>query len=248
MQWSISVFFLITCAFYAKEESSTHSVKTIQTWSAQERLSCLDTWFVLEKDNCMCGNTFDGIVSCDEYTKEVGVQECFCITRYHIRNTTLAVLGQCMLNCVNNTAISLAVYIYHHVPRDLVSGDNNNSVCGYLHRKGTLCGQCEDGYYVAAYSYTFECIRCHHQSQFFPNWLWYMLVAYIPLTLFMIIILVFRVSVVSPKLYGAVAIIQNIASPLSIRVMTQTAKHEKIFYKILQVWITLSSVWNLDFF
>ena len=126
MQWSISVFFLITCAFYAKEESSTHSVKTIQTWSAQERLSCLDTWFVLEKDNCMCGNTFDGIVSCDEYTKEVGVQECFCITRYHIRNTTLAVLGQCMLNCVNNTAISLAVYIYHHV---LVSGDNNNSTC-----------------------------------------------------------------------------------------------------------------------
>ena len=110
-------------------------------------------------------------------------------------------------NCVN-VSKSYYDYMYHRVPRDLVGGDDNNSVCGYLHRKGTLCGQCMHNYYRAAYSYTFHCIYCE-ESQ----WLLYIVVAYVPLTFFIIFILVFRVSVVSPKLYGTISMLQTLASP-----------------------------------
>ena len=57
-------------------------------------------------------------------------------------------------------------------------------MCGYLHRKGTLCGQCVHNYYRAAYSYTFHCIIYCEESQ----WLLYIVVAYVPLTFFIIFI------------------------------------------------------------
>ena len=79
---------------------------------------------------------------------------------------------------------------------------DNNSVCGYLHRTGTLCGQCVHNYYRAAYSYTFYCIYCEESK-----WLLYIVVAYAPLTVFIILILIFRVSVVSPKLYGTISML-----------------------------------------
>ena len=249
MQWSTVAIFLSVCAFYTREDSGTGSVEAVETsWGAEEKLSCVDTWFVPENGSCVCGNTFDGIISCDEYTKEVEVEDCYCITLDYTstRNTTRPVMGQCSFNCVNVTK-SYSDYIYHHVPRELVSGDDNNSVCGYLHRDRTLCGRCEDGYYMAAYSYTFECIHCH-QAKYIPNWLWYVLVAYLPLTIFIIIILVFRVSVVSPKLYGVIIIVQNVTSPLNIRILVEAVKHDYTLNIIYQVMTSLMSIWNLDFF
>ena len=247
MHWSTVAFILSACVLYTKEDSGTGSVEAVESsWGAEENLSCPDTWFVPENGSCVCGNTFHGIVLCDEYTKEVGVEDCHCITLDYTssHNTTRPVMGQCSFNCVNNTKL---YHIYHHVPQDLVSVGDNNSVCGYLHRKGTLCGQCEDGYYMAAYSYTFECIHCH-QAKYIPNWLWYVLVAYLPLTLFIIIILVFRVSVVSPKLYGAITIVQNVNEPLNILILSEGVRHDYTLNIIYQVATTLMNIWNLDFF
>ena len=76
------------------------------------------------------------MVSCDEGTKEVRVLDCYCITFDSTSNKT--VVGECFVNCVN-VSKSYYDYMYHRVPRDLVGGDDNNSVCGYLHRTGTLC-------------------------------------------------------------------------------------------------------------
>ena len=44
--------------------------------------TCPDTWFVPRGPNgeCECGYSFDGVVSCDEGTKEVRVLDCYCIT------------------------------------------------------------------------------------------------------------------------------------------------------------------------
>ena len=204
--------------------------------------TCPDTWFVPRGPNgeCECGYSFDGVVSCDEETKEVRVLDCYCITFDSTSNKT--VVGECFVNCVN-VSKSYYDYRYHRVPRDLVGGDDNNSVCGYLHRKGTLCGQCMHNYYRAAYSYTFHCTYCE-ESQ----WLLYIVVAYVPLTFFIIFILVFRVSVVSPKLYGTISMLQTLASPLNIRVLQEAATHVGSVYLLAEVFLAAMSIWNLDFF
>ena len=204
--------------------------------------TCRDTWFVPRGPNgdCECGYSFNGVVSCDEGTKEVRVLDCYCITFDSTSNKT--VVGECFVNCAN-VSKSYYDYMYHPVPRDLVGGDDDNSVCGYLHRTGTLGGQCVHNYYRAAYSYTFHCIYCE-ESQ----WLLYIVVAYVPLTVFIIFTLVFRVSVVSPKLYGTISMLQTLASPLNIRVLQEAATHVGSVHLVTQGFLAAMSIWNLDFF
>ena len=108
--------------------------------------------------------------------------------------------------------------------------DDNNS-------KGTLCTTI---YYCAAYSYTFHCIYCE-ESQ----WLLDIVVAYVPLTFF---IIVFRVSVVSPNLYGMISMLQTLASPLNVRVVQEAATHVGSVYLLADVFLAAMSIWNLDFF
>ena len=242
--WNLVILMLVWISG-ALHESNVAERENRDLYSRANNGSCLDTWFVRVGNSCECGKTFDGVVYCDQETKYVGVADCYCMTFDSTRNT--AVLGTCLFNCVNVTK-SYSDTVYHHVPRDLGRGDDNNSVsvCGYLYRQGALCGECKDGYYTAAYSYTFECIEC--KSSQIVYWLFYIVVAYLPLTVFVIIILVFRVRVVSPKLYGAVSLTQNLVSPLNIRVLIEAAKYNHVVNIILQIVVSTLGVWNLDFF
>ena len=146
-------------------------------------------WFVWDDHtkSCRCGDDLDGIIKCDTLTKQLSVIDCHCLT---IHGTTggekLPVIGKCIYNCANHTYFKDA--IYHGAPSD----------CASLNRQGTLCGQCLDVYTVPAYSYEFKCIRCDSELQ---NWGLYIVFAFLPLTVFIVIILVFRINVLSPKLH-----------------------------------------------
>ena len=76
----------------------------------------------------------------------------------------------------------------------------------------------------------------------------YIVAAYVPLTFFIIFILVFRVSVVSPKLYGTISMLQTLASPLNIRVLQEAATHVGSVHLVTQGFLAAMSIWNLDFF
>ena len=206
--------------------------------------SCPDTWFVHRGNSCKCGETYYDTVSCDEDTKEVGVLDCYCMTFDSTHNAT--VLGACFYNCVNVTK-SYIDFIYHNVPRDIASAVDNNSVCGYLYRNGTLCGQCIDGYYPAVYSYSFECVPCNDVN-LKSNWGIYVAIAYLPLTVFIIFLFMFRVSVVSPKLNAVIFITQNVVTPNNARIVMMAAKHNPPGNIIAKVVLTVLSIWNFDFF
>ena len=233
---------ILLCAFSLCKRTTTIGTHTIdEAAEFPARATCPDTWFVPSHNGkCQCGHTFHGVVSCDEDTKEVRVLDCFCMTFDSSRNKT--VVGECLYNCLN-TSKSHKDYMYHPVPRDLAKDGNNNSVCGYLHRTGTLCGECVNNHFLPAYSYTYHCIRCDRSQ-----WLLYIVVAYIPLTIFIAFILVFRVSVVSPKLYGMISLLQTLALPLNIRVLQDSPRYNKYLHKMVEILIAAFSIWNLDFF
>ena len=156
----------------------------------------------------------------------------------------VTVLGACFYNCVNVTK-SYNDFSYHHVPRDIASA--NNSVCGYLYRTGTLCGQCLDGYYPAVYSYNFDCVYCS-DKHLKTNWGIYVAFAYLPLTIFIIFLFLFRVSVVSPKLNAVIFITQTVVSPLNARIVLMAAKHNLPVNIIAKIGLTIFGIWNFDFF
>ena len=121
-----------------------------------------------------------------------------------------------------------------------------NETCSYLRRTGTLCGECMGGYVPPAYSYNMECFKCSHTHH---NWLKYMAVAFLPLTVFMIIILVFRVSVLSPKLHALVFAFQNFSVPVNMRIFAPSEQYFTPVGKFaFQTMSVLYGVWNLVFF
>jgi len=73
----------------------------------------------------------------------------------------------------------------------------NRFMCGPLHRKGWLCGECEDGFGLALYSYTLECKKCWGHGL---GWVLYITLTVIPTTIIYIIVVVFCISATSSSL------------------------------------------------
>ena len=205
---------------------------TVESEANGQTCKDINLWFVWDNEtkSCHCGDDLNGIVQCDTLTKELSVIDCYCLTVHSTKDEQkLPVVGKCIFNCANQTR-----YMYHGAPSD----------CASLNRQGTLCGQCLDGYTVPAYSYEFKCIRCDSQLE---NWGLYIVFAFLPLTVFIVIILVFRINVLSPKLNMFVFSAQGIAIPIFIRLVL--AFVSKGFYKITAgIIITVYGIWNLDFF
>ena len=88
-------------------------------------------------------------------------------------------------------------------------------------------------------------MKCSHTSY---NWLKYILAAFLPLTVFFIIILSFRVSVTSPQLNAFVFISQILAAPANARFLLLTLQDLPTFSVVVRIVLAMYGIWNLDFF
>ena len=122
-------------------------------------------------------------------------------------------------------------------------------MCGTFNRTGTLCGKCSNNTYLRAYSYDMSCCSCGNQIYSFLK---YIVVGYVPLTLFCILVLILQINISASELQGYVFFCQILASPVISRsIMFYLGegglKHSP--YKIgIQLIGTLYGIWNLDFF
>ena len=73
----------------------------------------------------------------------------------------------------------------------------NDYMCDPLNRKGIVCGECADGFGPSVTSYGNKCANCTNTWYHIPLFLF---AHFVPLTVLYIIILVFRISVVSPPI------------------------------------------------
>ena len=119
-----------------------------------------------------------------------------------------------------------------------------------LHRTGTLCGMCQDGYYPLAYSFDMTCVQCPNGKS---NWWKFLLAAFLPLTIFCIIILFFKINVVSSRFQGFLFYSQIVSMPAMMRVIIFMANYDnksirKAAHITVQSLGALYGIWNLDFF
>jgi hypothetical protein len=196
----------------------------------------LNIWFVWNSQtkSCRCGDDLGGIVNCDTVTKQLSVIDCYCLTvHYTTRGTAFPLVGNCIFNCENSSRFD---FVYHGTPSD----------CAGLNRQGTLCGQCLDVYTVPAYSYEFKCIRCDSELE---NWGLYTVFAFLPLTVFIFIISVFRINVLSPKLNVFVFAAQGISVPFFLRILLYILSQANGVFvdTLVRLILALYGIWNLDF-
>ena len=74
----------------------------------------------------------------------------------------------------------------------------------------------------------------------------YIVVAYFPLTVFLLLVLCCRISATSAKLNAFVTVAQTIAIPANLRVILQSNEHP--YLPLIQILATIYGIWNIDFF
>ena len=191
-------------------------------------------WFTNETGECLPGPTLGGIIQYDLLTLQTSLLECYCMTE----EDGSLVVGSCMYTCK-------AVMGYYPLPCHV--SQLENLTCADLHRHGKLCGQCEDGYAIPVYSYDLACVKCENYTY---NWLKYVAVAFLPLTVFYILVTLFSISFTSPLLTGLVMAFQIAGHPVQAQVFLSIVKSRVLVLepKFLMVLLSILSLGNLDFF
>ena len=169
------------------------------------------------------------------------VLRCYCLTP---TNTTIVnstevqyALGHCLYGCI----------ITNRHNEYYLDNYWNSTLCSQYNRSRTLCGRCKDGYGPAVYSFSLRCVSCQHVS-FWKQLLLYILVAYGPLTIFLVIIVLFSISVNSAPLHGWIFVSQIMACSFYVRVVTRMAELHHIDQYSYKIFATFYGIWNLDFF
>ena len=153
-------------------------------------------------------------------------------------------VGQCFY-CPQNNELNRSSFIT--LPES--SDDLNEFFCGDLNREGVTCAHCKANYSVAVNSNQLKCIPCSSDSIFY-SWVFYLLAEYLPLTIMLVIVIVFNISVTSGPANAFIFFAQIISTTFGIDAngiidypsITPAASVLK------QIYVSLYAFWNLSFF
>ena len=193
-------------------------------------------------NECVCGATLPNIISCqqDTLTASVSTGNRICIFFSEELQTTL--VGTCPYGYGGRT-----------LPNNVSKfKEKNDKFCFHLHRTGPLCGECVENYTLPVYSYYLGCVKCESYK---TGWIKFIAAAFVPLTLFYILVITFRISATSPTLKAFVMVNQVLAIPPIIPLMyssnlvTNPYYHVSFFTQFsVDFIIVIFAIWNLDFF
>ena len=205
--------------------------------------SCPPWKYRNSNSTCVCGDSLGDIVLCEDDRSTVEILTCHCMS-YSDQSDGVILAGNCPYLCTDS------FYSIIHNQAD-VRDICNNDIQQY--REGQMCGKCITNFSPSPYSYTFECAEC---SNYKNNWLKYILIAYLPLTVFFLIVIAFRFNAMSASMNLFVLLCQMVSCPAALGLFSIAVKFTRNNpadpdLNILLVLYFLSSIygiWNLDFF
>ena len=205
--------------------------------SASNNTTC-PTWFYYNNETCECGWQLGGIVHCNQQEMTAEIIDGVCATS--TEQEGLYYVGLCPLGHTKNNTDR----VFSEMPSD--PDLLNDTMCGPYNRKGLLCGRCIDGNGPAVYSFDMKCANCSKISTESAISL-YLFLELIPVTLFFICVVLFRLNITTGPLLGYVLFCQ-------LYYTTAVGAEIFIYDYILShvptaVWIfILCGIWDLQFF
>ena len=197
-----------------EDEVHSNSVESSPSTEFIASMTC-PTWFTPnDNTSCECGSSLGGLVDCDGRSKNVSLFECYCMT-FDV-NGSMLVVGPCPYG---ECFLANDFHSYHPLPSNT---SKLNELCRRFHRDGQLCGRCEDGFVLPVYSYNLSCVKC--ENDYGSNWVKYLAASLLPLTLFLIVIVVFRVKVTSGLMNAFILLCQAMSLPALLRGAMMTAE------------------------
>ena len=247
---------MITCIYmlstqpHITESSRSQLQPTLGSVAAARECNATSecpTWFACNNHTCECQSRPEHIIKCDQDEERAGVLACYCVTTDKDEESSTAfhlVVGSCLFNCARrpNSKFIDAQHRYF-VFSDRVS-DVNNDTCGRFKRTGPLCGKCLPNHSPKVYSFNMNCVECLHA---YTGWLLFIFFAFVPLTLFYLVILLLNVNVASSSLHAFVLFCQIVTLPPLARAF-ENSPNPSPASLITEVFMTFYGIWNLDFF
>ena len=204
-------------------------------------LSC-PTWqfYNTTSNRCECGDDIHEAVFCNETTNDVSILDCYCMTLDQ-RDGQLKV-GKCFIGCEHS--MSRHDVVYNQLPQNKLK--LNDWLCRGFNKNGTFCGTCLKGYSQVVYSYDLNCQKC--TSSYSQNIAKFVGATFGPLTLFYMLVVVFKVSATSPQLYLYIFFSQWISEPISVRIVLRFTRRYPRLDIFARTLVSVYGIWNLDFF
>ena len=223
-------------ALFQQDPPNTGINNTCQVWS---------TPIPNSGGACECGSVLNGVVECDSTTHRTHLKSCYCMSYIEPSNST--VVGACLYTCFS--WIGTTEHGLGHILLPLSTSQLSDQQCGYVNREGLLCGSCKNGFSPTVYSYDLRCVNsteCSNNNM----WVKYIIVGFLSLTVFYIIVIIFRISATSPKMNGFVFVCQLMSAPLLLRalVLDQHLHPNNSLFVGVMVYSSITGIWNLDFF
>ena len=219
-----------------------HAVQ-VDTTAVKDNNSCFHVWNELKKLHIVKYQSSSSSSNC---SRKVDVLRCYCLTAATDSSTSTATavmhygIGHCLYGCFKTNYVDT-----EYLTVDF--SDLQNGVCANFNREGLLCGQCIANYSPPVYSFTLRCVECQNTT-LWKRILLYITVAYGPLTVFLLLIIVFTISVNTAPLHGWIFVCQVIASSNYMRILTTLGENRSIPNYSYKTLGTIYGIWNLDFF
>ena len=198
------------------------------------------SWFTNTTGHCECGPKLKGAVKCSKKTGQVDVSIGWCMTF----TEGTVVTGICPYTYISNTTSR----IYSSVPSDPT--ELNAAICGPFNREGFFCGHCMEGFGPATYSFALHCSNCSAISTGSAITL-YLLLKFVPITIFFVIVLVFNFNMISGPMLGYIIFCQA----HDIAVIDNTFSYYLLlsylsppFQLLFRISLAVSGIWNLNYF
>ena len=226
------------CANYSESKWSEREIKNDLLRKSENSSDC-PLWGEYNNSRCECRDELSdyNTIKCEPETLQLSVVRCHCVT--FDNNTRELSLGKCIENCENGYEKS------EYLPLPLDINKLNQFMCEEKwNRTGRLCGKCLPGHSPLAYSYDMSCVKCPEGNR---NVWKYILIAFGPLTIFYILILLLRINATSSHLHGYLIFSQFLSAPALARDIISFIKHNPDMSIPIQTLGALYGIWNLDF-
>ena len=201
------------------------------------------TWFVpnLKTGRCDCGdgteNESGEFVICKQGSNSSYITNGVCVT--YNSTSKLTSKGQCPYNTAR--ASSKTDLPIHLLAKDVLQ--LNEQMCGPLNRTGLLCSQCQQGLGPAVLSYYRECLECMDEPY---GWILYFFITTSQLTIFCVLVIIFRFNAASPALNGFLLVAQIVTNIFNHNPFA--ANGLEYGFSFTKFGATCYGFWNLDFF
>ena len=196
----------------------------------------------VSKKGCECSTSTSmklfGVTDCNNLKLVAHLNPQFWIGYTHFKGKQIVVTSDCPQDYCSNSRVQLPDNSLHITLDNLVCSNNRNE---------TLCGKCQQGYYVYVNSPTYQCGLCNNTLSK-NGFLIIIITKYVPLTLMMCFIMFFDISLVDGPLNSFIIFSQIFGTlPLYDKSGLATER-QHISSVLLNIVDFFYNIWDLKFF